>query len=156
MAFLDELKVVAKPVTQPATAEEHRRHKLIQKLIEQRCLAEAELGGTQYSRMKWVTVPNYDAEPERVQRAVRLKQWWFKDKVGTLLFAVRYGAKPIALSKDKSAIEVGSLDKLPSVINTLIKAVEGGELDAQLAAIRAERQFLPTKQSAKGAVKQRH
>ena len=156
MAFLDELKVVAKPVTQPETAEEHRRHKLVQKLIEQRCLAEAELGGTKYSRMKWVTVPNADAEPERVQRAVRLKQWWFKDKVGTLLFAVRYGAKPIALSKDKSAVEVGSLDKLPSVINTLIKAVEGGELDAQLAAIRAERQFIPSKSANRVSVKQRH
>jgi hypothetical protein len=43
-----------------------------------------------------------------------------------------------------------------SVINTLIKAVEGGELDAQLAAIRAERQFLPSKSANRVSVKQRH
>jgi hypothetical protein len=44
-----------------------------------------------------------------------------------------------------SAIEVGTVDKLPAVIRTLIKAVAEGELDAQLATIINERQFLPKK-----------
>lgn len=139
MAHLDTLKIVAKPNFRANTAEEHRRHKLITKLQEQQCMAEAQLGGTPYKRMRWVLAANREGEPVRIQRPVRLKQWWFKDRSGTLLFAVRYGAKTVAITKDKSAIEVGGLEQLPSVIKTLIQAVDAGELDAQIAAIKSER-----------------
>jgi hypothetical protein len=47
--------------------------------------------------------------------------------------------KPIEFEKGKAAIAVPSLDKLPSVIDTLITAVRNGELDEMLA---------PTKQTA--------
>jgi hypothetical protein len=40
--------------------------------------------------------------------------------------------KPIEFEKGKAAIAVPSLDKLPSVIDTLITAVRNGELDEQL------------------------
>ena len=43
------------------------------------------------------------------------------------------GQKPIEFEKGKSAIAVPSLDKIPSVIDTLIAAVRNGELDEQLA-----------------------
>ena len=85
----------------------------------------------------------FTVEPTRQQRPVRLKQWWFKDRSGTLLFAVRYGAKILPITKDKSAFEVGSLEQLPTVIKTLIQAVDAGELDTQLAAIKSERQIPP-------------
>jgi hypothetical protein len=39
----------------------------------------------------------------------------------------------LEFAKDKTAIAVPSLDKLPSVIDTLIAAVRNGELDEQLA-----------------------
>jgi hypothetical protein len=41
--------------------------------------------------------------------------------------------KPIEFKKEKAAIAVPSLDKLPSVIDTLIAAVRNGELDQQFA-----------------------
>jgi hypothetical protein len=41
--------------------------------------------------------------------------------------------KPIEFKKEKVAIAVPSLDKLPSVIDTLIAAVRNGELDQQFA-----------------------
>jgi hypothetical protein len=41
--------------------------------------------------------------------------------------------KPIEFEKGKPAIAVSSLDKLPSVIDTLITAIRNGELDQQLA-----------------------
>ena len=145
MAHLATLKIVNKPTLNPQTAEERKRHKLILKLQEQLAMVECHINGTTYARHKWVTVADYDGEPERVQRPVRLKQWWFKDAAGTVLFAVRYGAKHIELAKDKAAIEVGTVDKLPAVIRTLIKAVAEGELDTQLATIINERQFLPKK-----------
>jgi len=37
--------------------------------------------------------------------------------------------------KGKAAIVVGSLNKLPTVIDTLIKAIRAGELDEQLNQI---------------------
>ena len=45
---------------------------------------------------------------------------------------VRSGLK-IEFEKGKAAIAVPSLDKLPSVIDTVITAVRDGELDQQLA-----------------------
>ena len=153
MAHLETLKIVAKPNFTPHTAEERRRHKLIVKLQEQLCLAEAQLGGTPYKRMRWVLAANREGEPVRVQRPVRLKQWWFKDRSGTLLFAIRYGAKTVSITKDKCAIEVGNLDQLPNVIKTVIQAVDVGELDAQLAQIAAERKLPVRKNVTKFATK---
>ena len=149
MGHLDTLNIVAKPNMRPVTAEEQKRHKLIIKLQEQLSMLEAELSGKSYKRMKWVTLPNIHGEPERIQRPVRVKQWWMRDRTGNVVFALRYGAKPILISKDKSAIQVGSTAELPAVLNTLIRAVDAGELDAQLAAIQSERQFIPKKTTLK-------
>ena len=142
MAHLDTLKIVVKPNYQPTSPTEARRSKLIGKLQEQLAMVEAELAGKQYKRLKWVTAADEEGEPRRIQRPVRLKQWWFRDRGNTLLLAVRYGAKALPIAKDRSAIEVASLDKLPLVLNTLIKAVDAGELDTQLAAISNERKIL--------------
>ena len=47
---------------------------------------------------------------------------------------VKVGSKRIEFEKGKAAIAVGSLDKLPGVIDALVKAARGGELDQQLAS----------------------
>ena len=112
-------------------------------------MIEAELNGTSYKRMKWVTLPNIHGEPERIQRPVRIKQWWMRDRTGNVVFAVKYGAKPIHIQKDKCAIQVSNISDLPAVINTLIRAVDAGELDVQLSSIAKERQFIPAKAAPK-------
>ena len=48
---------------------------------------------------------------------------------------------PLAITGDKSTIEVGTLDKLPKIIETIIEAVKAGELDKQLTAAMAERRL---------------
>jgi len=149
MAHLDTLNIVVKPNLRPVSAEDQKRHKLIIKLQEQLSMAEAELSGNSYRRMKWITLTNEQGLTERIQRPVRVKQWWFKDRAGNVVFALKYGAKPILISKDKSAVQVNSTAELPAVINTLIQAVNAGELDAQLSAIQSERQFIPKKISMK-------
>ena len=149
MAHLDTLNIVVKPNLRPVSAEDQKRHKLIIKLQEQLSMAEAELSGNSYRRMKWITQTNEQGQAERIQRPVRVKQWWFKDRAGNVVFALKYGAKPILISKDKSAVQVNSTAELPAVINTLIQAVNAGELDAQLSAIQSERQFIPKKISIK-------
>ena len=151
MAHLDTLNIVVKPNLRPVSTEDQKRHKLIIKLQEQLSMAEAELSGNSYRRMKWITQTNEQGLAERIQRPVRVKQWWMKDRTGNVVFALKYGAKPILISKDKSAVQVNSTAELPAVINTLIQAVNAGELDAQLSAIQSERQFIPKKISIKRA-----
>ena len=43
--------------------------------------------------------------------------------------SIKFGARPIEFEKGKAGIAVGSRDKLPAVIDTLISAVRAGELD---------------------------
>ena len=47
---------------------------------------------------------------------------------------LKVGSKRIEFEKGKAAIAtIASFEKLPTVIDTLIKAVRAGELDAQLS-----------------------
>jgi hypothetical protein len=65
------------------------------------------------------------------------------------VFFVRQRWKPVEFEKGKAAIIVPSLDKLPSVIDTVITAVRNGELDQQLA--EASKQATPRKPKGKRA-----
>jgi hypothetical protein len=48
------------------------------------------------------------------------------------MLTVRYGARPIEFEKGKAAIAVGKKDKLVPTIETVIAAVEAGELDTAI------------------------
>ena len=50
-----------------------------------------------------------------------------------MVLTVRYGAKPIEFEKGKAAIAVGKVEKLKPVLETVIAAVQAGELDGVLA-----------------------
>ena len=149
MSVLQTLKLTQKPVIS-FTAEAQRRQKLIVKLQEQLRLAESALGGNKYMRMRWTTIADADGEPQRVQRAVRMRQWFSKDAAGSVLMTVRYGRRLVEFSKGMNAIQVGEMSALPSVISQLITATEAGELDAQLATIAADNPFA---KRIKGTVK---
>jgi len=60
---------------------------------------------------------------------VLLRRWWRQHPNGSYALFVRSGLKAIEFEKGKPAIAVSSLDKLPSVIDTLITAIRNGELD---------------------------
>lgn len=66
----------------------------------------------------------------------RLKPWWRVDENGFVVLTVRYGFKPIEFEKGKSAIAVGALDRLESVLTTLIAATRAGELDGLLEPVK--------------------
>ena len=95
MGHLDALNIVTKPNMRPVTSQDQKRFKLIIKLQEQLSMIEAELTGKGYKRLKWVTRLNAQGEHERIQRPVRVKQWWFKDWAGNMFFAIRYGANAL-------------------------------------------------------------
>ena len=72
-----------------------------------------------------------------VEHQQRVPLWWRQHPNGS--FALfRSGLKPIEFEKGKPAIAVSSLDKLPSVIDTLITAVRNGELDQQFSEASAD------------------
>ena len=104
-----------------------RRAKVIARLEEQKLL----LKDPNYTRTvrTWV---KKDGERVMVEKQQRVPMWWRQHPNGTYALFVRSGLKPIEFEKGKAAIAVPSLDKLPTVIDTLITAVRNGELDEQL------------------------
>jgi hypothetical protein len=73
-----------------------------------------------------------DGEKVLIEKALRTQKWWQPDQNGGCLLTVKIGSKRIEFEKGKAAIVVPSLDKLPAVIDMLIKAVRAGELDEQI------------------------
>jgi hypothetical protein len=134
MGVLDKLKIVTMVTKTKGTVEQERRKKLAGQLTEQLKLAEAALGGVAYQRTKATWETDADGNRYRVQRPVKLRQWWTVGDGGTVQFGVRYGAVPLQMQPGKAAVEVTKLADLPAVIKTLLQAVEAGELDAAVAA----------------------
>jgi hypothetical protein len=133
MAFLKSLTFTTIPTTSGNPVLD-RRTKIVARLEEQKLI----LKDPNYTR----TVRNWvkkDGERVMVEKQQRVPMWWRQHPNGSYALFVRSGLKPIEFEKGKAAIAVPSLDKLPSVIDTLITAVRNGELDAYLA---------PTKQTA--------
>jgi hypothetical protein len=127
MTALKSLTFTTLP-TQGANPILDRRAKVIARLEEQKLI----LKDPNYTRTnrKWV---KKDGERVMVEQQQRVPSWWRQHPNGSYALFVRSGLKPIEFEKGKPAIAVQSLDKLPSVIDTLITAVRNGELDEQLA-----------------------
>jgi hypothetical protein len=115
-----------------------RRAKVIERLEEQKLL----LNDPTYTRLVRTSVKK-DGERTVVEKHQRVLPWWRPVQNGTYAFFIRAGFKPLEFAKDKAAIAVASIDKLPSVIDTLITAVRNGELDEPLA--QAAKQATPKK-----------
>jgi hypothetical protein len=83
------------------------------------------------TRQKWI------ADEQGVKQLRELRKrvgpWWRADITGAIVLTVRYGAKPIEFERGKAGINVGKKDKLIPTIETVIAAVEAGELDGVLA-----------------------
>jgi hypothetical protein len=139
MGVLDKLKIVALAKQVKGTVEQERRKKLAEQLTEQLKLAEAALGGVAYQRTKAAWDTDAEGNRYRVQRPIKLRQWWTVGDGGAVQFGVRYGAVPLQLQPGKTAVEVTKLADLPVIIKTLQQAVEAGELDTAVAAAMGSR-----------------
>lgn len=127
MTSLNSLNFVALPkIDGDPTIE--RRKRTIAKLEEQKLL----LSNPNYVR-KVRTFVKENGVRKSVENEQRVSPWWRQHTDGTYLFAIKVGAKSVDFEKGKAAVAVPSLDKLPSVIDTLIAAVRSGQLDVQLA-----------------------
>ena len=105
-----------------------RRAHVIGRLEEQKLL----LADPTYTRTirTWV---KKDGEKALVEKQQRILPWWRNHPSGSYVFFIRSGWKPVEFEKGKTAIAVPSLDRFPSIIDTLITAIQNGELDERLA-----------------------
>jgi hypothetical protein len=81
-------------------------------------------------------------------RRSRTSKWWQPDANGGYVMTLKVGSKRVEFEKGKAAIAVGTLDKLPSVIDSLIKAVRAGELDEQLKQLSKFGRSVPSRKVA--------
>lgn len=139
MSILKTLKLTAATRNVALTPEQVLRGKLIGFLNEQKALAEAEISGTAFSATKRVTRTNEAGEKVRVDAPRHVRRGWFTDAQGKMFFQIRYGSKPLELAKGMNAVEVENLAELPSLIASIIEAIDAGELDVQAKAAIADR-----------------
>ena len=112
-----------------------RRNKVVDRLWHQIQLAKAKEAGQNYAPTQFRNVTNKETgERKSVEVAKRIKEWWFVADGGKLCVSVRYGAKVIELAKGKNCVELAKAGDLVQTLETLKKAIEDGELDAQIDA----------------------
>jgi hypothetical protein len=132
MSALAKLKLVS-AVVERKSPTISRRNKLTGKLEDQIRYAKAVTAGGTYAAKRVKFVQNSESgERKQVEIATRVKQWWWTAANGKVMLALRYGAKPIEISKGKNAIEVGSMGDLVAALEAVKEAVVAGELDAQI------------------------
>jgi hypothetical protein len=144
MATLSTLKLstAVKPTHMPAV--QVRRNKMSRRLWEQIELARAQQSGTEFAPVKQRSYLDKETGLRRqVESTKRVKPWWFTADNGKLAMNVRYGARTIELAKGKSTVEIVNMDQLVPTLELIKRAVEEGELDAQIevAAIKLREGF---------------
>jgi hypothetical protein len=136
MTALANLKLVnaKRPVQLSPVVQ--RRNKVAKRIYEQIELAKSKLEGKAFSPTRLRTVK--DAETglnKTVNVPKRVKEWWFTSDSGKLCVSLRYGAKVVEIAKGKTAVELTGEKELVGTLEVLKKAVESGELDAQIEAV---------------------
>ena len=142
MSAFSGLKLVSVKRPQNVVPAVMRRSKLAGQLGEQIELARAQVAGGVYAPLRMRTVTDKGTGlRSTVQLAKRIKPWWFTADTGRVCLQVRYGTRVLDLKKNMNSIDVGSTAELLGVLEVVKRAVEEGELDAQIdaasAAVRA-------------------
>jgi hypothetical protein len=144
MTQLKSLTFAALPRLTAADPVIQRRAKLIVRLQQQISLVQ----DPQFTltRQKWIADETGVKKLHELRKRVRA--WWRTDPTGAVVLTVRYGAKPIEFAPGKAAIAVGKKDKLIPTIETVIAAVEAGELDAVLGQMSKTAVMIKGKRAA--------
>jgi uncharacterized protein DUF6641 len=121
-----------------------KRERMVSRLEDQKKL----LADPTYQRRIKRWEKKEGGEKVLVEKPIRTSKWWQQDQNGGYVMTVKVGSKRIEFEKGKAAIVVGSLEKLPSLIDSLIKAVRAGELDEQLSQASKAARPLPPRKAA--------
>jgi len=135
MPFLSQLNIVKsiRPNHQPIA--QLRRNKLISKLHNQLLNIQSKIKGENYFVTKTQKVKKDNGDIVEILRQRKIREWWYENDDGKLIFEIKYGIKKLEFEKGKNGIEANSLNELEKVVEVLKKAVAEGELDENLALI---------------------
>jgi hypothetical protein len=134
MSTLAVLKLSASKKSQAVNPAVHRRNKLGKKIWEQIELAKAQATGNSFTTTRFRTIQDEHGIRRSVEVPKRVRAWWWTAENGKLAINLRYGARAVELAKGKTAVEVGTVSDLIPTLELIKKAVEAGELDAQIEA----------------------
>ncbi len=132
MSTLSTLKLTAAKRSTGISPQFNRRMKLSKKIDDQIGLAKALSTGSTYTISRFRTVKDDEGGSRHVEIQKKVRPWWFPTETGKIALSIRYGARVVEISKGKSAIEVNTGDDLINALVLVKKAVEAGELDAQI------------------------
>ncbi|GAA6203865.1 DUF6641 family protein [Thalassotalea sp. SU-HH00458] len=109
-----------------------RRQKLLNRLDVQLKMAEALINNNSYVPTKEkFKLDEVTGLKNKISVQKNVAKWWLKvDNI--YYFSVRYGNKPLELSKGNFSIKVGDESDLVPTIKKVIEAVANGELDTLL------------------------
>jgi len=116
-----------------------RRNKLLAKLDEQILVAEAMLKADEYFGTKARIERDEDGEITRIKEPKRVNKWFYTNNGNDWYFEVKYGNRVLQLAKDKTAIDVGALDKMVAVIEQVKEAVLANELDDAITVVASKK-----------------
>jgi hypothetical protein len=138
MSTLSTLKLVAIKKPQQMPTIQLRRNKLSSKLWEQIQLARSQINGQPFVVTRFRSVKDRDTGlRKQVEMPKRIRPWWFVTENGKVCVSIRYGSWTLELAKGKPSVEVASADELVVALETIKRAVEAGELDAQIETASA-------------------
>jgi len=132
MSGLKALSLIAAPIQVARDPKLVRREKLLAQLDQQLSLARDEEFVVRTKR--WIRQD--DGSKVLTERVKRVNRWWRDDGKGGCFMVLRYGNKLVELAPGKTAVAVGSKDKLESVIVTVMNAVRDGELDGAIGILQ--------------------
>jgi hypothetical protein len=132
MSILNKLSLTARPEKTSENPTLKKREKLLTKLNQQLAMAQSHIAGETYTvfREKWQKNAETGVQ-EKIQIPRKVSPWFYL-RNNQYFFEVRYGNKPLELSKGNHAIEVGEKENLVATITTVIEAVVSSELDPLL------------------------
>lgn len=130
--LLSTLKVIDRPKIEAKPPILGKRMKLIDRLEEQLAMAKAMLDKAPFEAFREKSVKDPETGERKTIRKRRSVRPWYYDSNEHYYIEIKVGLKAIELEKGKTAIDVGPKEQLPDVINTIIKAVEKGEIDNHL------------------------
>ena len=135
---LQALKITAAKRAIGNNPQVHRRLKLSRKIWEQIELARAQAAGQQFTMKKFRTVKDPDGVRKSVEIPRRVRAWWWTTETNKVALNIRYGARAVEFSKGKSSVEMATAADLIPTLELIKRAVEAGELDAQIEAASAK------------------
>ena len=132
MPYLTKLSFVKQQTRNPSDPIQARRQKLIERLTEQKEMAQAMINKESFIRYHAVWVEDQETGEQVKKQLPRKIRKWYWQNAGVWYFQCNYGNKKLGLKNGMSTVKVGDLDKLIPTIDLLISAVEAGEMDKVL------------------------